>query len=68
MGFSCQNLLHEFGDFEVILFHPPEPSANSLLPAPSATKIADVREHFEMFPHVGLLFDKPPGTAGLSFT
>jgi hypothetical protein len=32
------------------------------------TKKADVEKHFEMFSHVGLLFDKPPGRTGLSFT
>jgi hypothetical protein len=31
-------------------------------------KKADVGEHIEMFPHVGLLFNEPPGRAGLSFT
>jgi hypothetical protein len=30
-------------------------------------KKADVGEHLEMFHHVGLLFDEPPGRAGLSF-
>jgi hypothetical protein len=25
------------------------------------------REHFEMFPHVGLLFNEPPGRTGLPF-
>jgi hypothetical protein len=28
----------------------------------------DVAEHSETFPHVGLLFNEPPGRAGLSFT
>jgi len=37
-------------------------------PVPSKTKKADVAKHFEMFRHVGLLFNEPPGTAGLSFT
>jgi hypothetical protein len=30
-------------------------------------KKADVGEHFDVFPHVGLLFNEPPGGAGLSF-
>jgi len=34
---------------------------------PKVQKKADVGEHPEMFPHVGLLFSEPPGTAGLSF-
>jgi hypothetical protein len=28
---------------------------------------ADVAERLEAFDHVGLLFDEPPGTAGLLF-
>ena len=31
-------------------------------------KKTDVKEHFDVFPHVGLLFNEPPGRAGLSFT
>jgi hypothetical protein len=31
------------------------------------TKKADVSEHLEMFAHVGLLVNEPPGTAGLPF-
>jgi hypothetical protein len=31
-------------------------------------KKADVGKHRKMFRHVGLLFDEPPGRAGLSFT
>ena len=31
-------------------------------------KKADVGERFGMFPHVGLLFDEPPGSTGLFFT
>jgi len=34
--------------------------------APEGEK-ADVTEHLEMFRHVGLLFNEPPGRAGLSF-
>jgi hypothetical protein len=30
-------------------------------------KKADVAEHLEMFRHVGLLYNEPPGRAGLSF-
>ena len=30
-------------------------------------KKTDVAEHPEVFHHVGLLFNKPPGTAGLFF-
>jgi hypothetical protein len=32
------------------------------------TKKADVVEHPKVFDHVGLLCNKPPGPAGLSFT
>jgi len=32
-----------------------------------AKKKADVVEHPEVFDHVGLLVNKPPGTAGLPF-
>jgi len=28
---------------------------------------ADVGEHFEMHPHVGLLYNEPPGKTGLLF-
>jgi hypothetical protein len=31
------------------------------------TKKADVAEHPKEFDHVGLLFDKPPGKAGVFF-
>jgi hypothetical protein len=31
------------------------------------TKKADVMEHPQAFDHVGLLVNKPPGTAGLPF-
>jgi hypothetical protein len=31
------------------------------------TKKADVAEHPQAFGHVGLLFNEPPGTAGLLF-
>jgi hypothetical protein len=34
---------------------------------PSKTKKADVVEHPKVFDHVGLLFNKPPGRAGLLF-
>jgi hypothetical protein len=30
-------------------------------------KKADVGEHFDMLPHVGLLCNEPPGSAGLFF-
>ena len=36
--------------------------------APSQTKKADVVEHLEVFDHVGLLVNEPPGTAGLPFS
>jgi len=36
-------------------------------PAPLQTKKADVTEHPEVFDHVGLLVNEPPGTAGLPF-
>jgi hypothetical protein len=36
-----------------------------LVPPPQ--KKADVVEHPEVFDHIGLLFDEPPGTAGLPF-
>jgi len=32
---------------------------------PTRTKKADVAEHPEVFDHVGLLVNEPPGTAGL---
>ena len=32
------------------------------------TKKADVAEHPEVFDHVGLLVNEPPGQAGLPFT
>ena len=32
----------------------------------SQQKKTDVKEHFAVFPHVGLLFNEPPGSAGLS--
>ena len=35
---------------------------------PKVEKKADVGERVEVFSHVGLLFDEPPGRAGLSFT
>jgi hypothetical protein len=38
------------------------------LPVPPKTKKAGVAEHSETFRHVGLLFNEPPGRAGLSFT
>jgi hypothetical protein len=34
---------------------------------PPKTKKADVAEHPKVFRHVGLLVNKPPGTAGLPF-
>ena len=34
---------------------------------PPKTKKADVAEHPKVFDHVGLLFNEPPGTAGLPF-
>jgi hypothetical protein len=34
---------------------------------PEAKKKADVGEHFETLPHVGLLFNEPPGRAELLF-
>ena len=36
--------------------------------AAESEKKADVVEHLEAFRHVGLLFNEPPGRAGLSFT
>jgi len=33
----------------------------------STNKKADVADHCEVFGHVGLLVDKPPGQAGLPF-
>jgi hypothetical protein len=33
----------------------------------SASKKADVVKYPEAFDHVGLLFNEPPGTAGLPF-
>jgi hypothetical protein len=39
----------------------------SPLPNATETKKADVAEHPEVFDHVGLLVDEPPGTAGLPF-
>jgi hypothetical protein len=33
----------------------------------STNKKADVADHCEVFGHVGLLVDKPPGLAGLPF-
>jgi uncharacterized membrane protein YagU involved in acid resistance len=35
--------------------------------APPKTKKADVVEHPEVFDHVGLLVNGPPGAAGLPF-
>jgi hypothetical protein len=35
--------------------------------APSQAKKADVVEHAEVFDHVGLLVNKPPGKTGLPF-
>jgi hypothetical protein len=32
---------------------------------PTRTKKADVAEHPQVFDHIGLLIDEPPGTAGL---
>ena len=37
------------------------------LELPEAIKKADAAEHPEVFHHVGLLFNRPPGTAGLHF-
>ena len=37
------------------------------LDLPDANKKADVAEHPEVFHHVGLLFNRPPGMAGLHF-
>jgi len=37
-------------------------------PMPLKTKKADETEHLKMVSLVGLLFDEPPGRAGLSFT
>jgi len=36
--------------------------------APPQTKKADVVEHPEVFDHVGLLVNEPPGMAGLPFS
>jgi hypothetical protein len=36
-------------------------------PAPKQNKKADVAEHPEVFDHVGLLVNEPPGTTGLLF-
>jgi hypothetical protein len=33
----------------------------------SRTKKADVAEHLQVFDHVGLLVNEPPGTTGLPF-
>ena len=35
---------------------------------PTRTKKADVAEHPQVFDHVGLLVNQPPGTAGLLST
>jgi hypothetical protein len=43
------------------------PFAQGLLGKRSAKK-TDVYEHPEVFKHVGLLFNWPPGTAGLPFS
>jgi hypothetical protein len=37
------------------------------LPKPPKRKKADVAEHPKVFHHVGLLFNKPTGSAGLFF-
>jgi hypothetical protein len=36
-------------------------------PCAAENKKADVAEHPKVFDHVGLLFNEPPGTAGLFF-
>jgi hypothetical protein len=36
-------------------------------PAPPKAKKADVTEHREVFHHVGVLVNEPPGMAGLPF-
>jgi hypothetical protein len=45
-----------------------QPPACLRLACATETKKADAGEHLKMVPYVGLLFDKPPGMAGLSFT
>ena len=40
---------------------------NKPLDHPEIKKKADVAEHPEVFHHVGLLFNRPPGMAGLHF-
>ena len=45
------------------VFHGIPPSESVF--ARSRTKKADVAEHPEVFDHVGLLVNEPPGTAGL---
>ena len=42
-------------------------TTNKPLDLPEIKKKADVAEHPEVFRHVGLLFNQPPGTAGLPF-
>jgi hypothetical protein len=45
----------------------PRHRSQRLLAHCQKSKKTDVGEHLEMFPHVGLLFNEPPGWAGLSF-
>jgi hypothetical protein len=45
-----------------------EPGKPRIDPASEGKKKADVVEYPEVFDHVGLLVDQPPGTAGLLFT
>ena len=44
------------------------PSCRDRSVPPRPLKKADVAEYPEVFDHVGLLFNEPPGTAGLPFT
>jgi hypothetical protein len=43
------------------------PASTSASDKGQGTKKADVAEHPEVFHHVGLLINEPPGTAGLPF-
>jgi hypothetical protein len=52
---------------EKLLAFPAPPAKRSDRLAPQKTKKADVAEHPKVFDHVGLLFNEPPGTAGLFF-
>jgi hypothetical protein len=46
-----------------------KPSGDGFRPScTTENKKADVAEHQQVFGHVGLLFNKPPGNAGLYFS